>query len=54
MGDDLQRRSMSNDLCFYAPFTLDDETFSVEFLMVTKKEGGTGVQASIVDSLEKV
>ncbi|MGK0203373.1 MAG: chemotaxis protein CheX [Planctomycetota bacterium] len=53
MGDDLQRRTVSNDLCFFAPFTLDGESFSVEFLMVTKKAGGTGVQASVVDSMQK-
>lgn len=53
-GEDLQRRSVTDDLCFHVPFEVDGETFSVEFLMVTKKAGGTGVQASIVDGLEKV
>ncbi|MFK7739719.1 MAG: response regulator [Planctomycetota bacterium] len=51
IGDDLSRRTVSNDLCFHAPFTVGDETFSVEFLMVTKKGGGTGVQSSLVDSM---
>lgn len=54
VGDDLRRRTVSNDLCFHAPFTIDGEVFAVEFLMVTKNDGGTGVQASLVDSLEKV
>jgi chemotaxis protein CheX len=48
IGEDLQRRSVSEDLCFLAPFKVDDMEFSVEFLMVTKKEGGTGVQQAIV------
>jgi len=51
VGDDLQRRTVSDDLCFHAPFTIEGEEFSVEFLMVTKKEGGTGVQSSLVDSM---
>ena len=54
MGDDLQRRTVSNDLCFHVPFNLDGQNFSVEFLMVTKKDGGTGVQSSIVDSMQNV
>lgn len=54
VGEDLQRRTVSDDLCCHAPFTVGDESFSVEFLMVTKKAGGTGVQASVVDGLEKV
>jgi len=53
VGQDLQRRTVSEDLCFLVPFTIDGEEFSVEFLMVTKREGGTGVQASIVDSMSK-
>ena len=53
IGDDLQRRTVSDDLCFHAPFNLDGEDFSVEFLMVTKKAGGTGVQMSLVDSMQK-
>ncbi|MBL8726323.1 MAG: chemotaxis protein CheX [Planctomycetes bacterium] len=48
IGEDLQRRSVSDDLCFLVPFTVGDLAFSVEFLMVTKKEGGTGVQQAIV------
>lgn len=48
IGEDLQRRSVSEDLCFLVPFTLGDVSFAVEFLMVTKKEGGTGVQHAIV------
>ena len=52
MGDDLRRRSISDDLCFHAPFEIAGETFSVEFLMVTKKGGGTGVQSSVVDSMQ--
>ena len=52
MGEDLQRRTISDDLCFHAPFSLDGEEFSVEFLMVTKKAGGTGVQSSLVDSMQ--
>lgn len=51
VGDDLQRRTVSDDLCFHAPFTIDGHAFSVEFLMVTKKAGGTGVQMSVVDSM---
>lgn len=48
LGDDLQRRSISDDLCFLVPFRVGAEEFSVEFLMVTKKDGGTGVQQAIV------
>lgn len=51
VGDDLQRRTVSDDLCFHAPFTVDGQEFSVEFLMVTKREGGTGVQMSVVDAM---
>lgn len=51
VGDDLQRRTVSDDLCFHAPFSIDGMEFSVEFLMVTKKEGGTGVQSSVVNSM---
>ena len=52
-GDDLQRRTVTDDLCFHVPFTVGNETFSVEFLMVTKKQGGTGVQNSLVGSMAK-
>ncbi len=48
VGEDLQRRSVSEDLCFLVPFRTGDLEFSVEFLMVTKKAGGTGVQQAIV------
>ncbi|MBL8733901.1 MAG: response regulator [Planctomycetes bacterium] len=48
VGEDLQRRTVSDDLCFLVPFTCNGESFSVEFLMVTRKEGGTGVQASML------
>ena len=51
VGDDLQRRTVSDDLCFHAPFSIDGMEFSVEFLMVTKREGGTGVQGSVVDAM---
>jgi chemotaxis protein CheX len=50
IGEDLQRRSVSDDLCFLVPFKVGELEFSVEFLMVTKKEGGTGVQQAIVGS----
>lgn len=50
IGEDLQRRSVSDDLCFLVPFTVGDLHFSVEFLMVTKKDGGTGVQHTLVNS----
>lgn len=53
VGDDLQRRTVTDDLCFHVPFTVGNETFSVEFLMVTKKQGGTGVQNSLVGSMAK-
>ena len=48
IGEDLQRRSVSDDLCFLVPFKSGNVEFSVEFLMVTKKDGGTGVQQAIV------
>lgn len=51
VGEDLHRRTVSNDLCFHVPFQIDGTSFSVEFLMVTKKDGGTGVQTSLVDSM---
>ena len=52
IGEDLQRRSVSDDLCFLVPFKVGELEFSVEFLMVTKKAGGTGVQESIVGSAQ--
>ncbi len=52
IGDDLHRRTVSDDLCFHVPFTAAGESFSVEFLMVTKKAGGTGVQASLVSGMQ--
>ncbi|MBL8754144.1 MAG: response regulator [Planctomycetes bacterium] len=48
IGDDLARRTVSDDLCFHVPFQIAGESFSVEFLMVTKKQGGTGVQQALV------
>ncbi len=51
IGEDLQRRSVSDDLCFLVPFKVGAFEFSVEFLMVTKKTGGTGVQAAIVGTV---
>ncbi|MCA8963686.1 MAG: chemotaxis protein CheX [Planctomycetes bacterium] len=53
IGEDLQRRSVSDDLCFLVPFQFDGVEFSVEFLMVTKKDGGTGVQQAIVGTSAK-
>jgi chemotaxis protein CheX len=52
IGEDLQRRTVSDDLCFLAPFKVGELEFSVEFLMVTKKEGGTGVQQSLVAGMQ--
>ena len=52
IGEDLQRRSVSDDLCFLVPFKVGEFEFSVEFLMVTKKDGGTGVQQAIVGSAQ--
>lgn len=54
MGEDLRRRTVSDDLCFHVPFTLPSgETFSVEFLMITKQgnAGTTGVQDALVASM---
>jgi chemotaxis protein CheX len=53
VGDDLQRRTVTDDLCFHVPFQLGDQEFAVEFLMATKKAGGTGVQASLLGSMQK-
>ncbi len=53
IGDDLQRRTVTDDLCFHVPFTAASESFSVEFLMVTKRQGGTGVQQALVDGMQK-
>ena len=53
VGDDLRRRTVADDLCFLAPFTVGDATFHVEFLMATRGAGGTGVQASLVGSMQK-
>lgn len=50
VGEDLRRRTVSDDLCFLVPFTVGDQQFSVEFLMITKEAGGTGVQHSLVAS----
>lgn len=52
VGDDLQRRAVSDDLCFLVPFTVEDQAFQVEFLMVTKKGGGTGVQQAVVSGMQ--
>lgn len=53
VGEDLQRRTVSEDLCFLVPFTCGESTFSVEFLMITRNddEGTTGVQAALVAGL---
>lgn len=48
VGDDLRRRTVSDDLCFLVPFTVDGRQFSVEFLMITRQDGGTGVQHSLL------
>ena len=53
IGEDLQRRTVTDDLCFHVPFTIDGQSFSVEFLMVTRKEGGTGVQSSLLAGMQK-
>ncbi len=53
VGDDLRRRTVADDLCFLAPFTVGDTTFHVEFLMATRGAGGTGVQSSLVGSMQK-
>lgn len=37
LGEDLQRRTVSNDLCFLVPFSYGGEEFSVEFLMITRR-----------------
>lgn len=49
IGDSVQRRLVGDDLCFLVPFTLEGMQFQVEFLMVTKQEGGTGVQQSVLN-----
>ena len=48
LGEDLQRRTVSNDLCFLVPFSYGGEEFSVEFLMITREKGGTGVQQTLL------
>ena len=48
MGDDLQRRTVTDDLCFYVPFKIGTYEFAVEFLMITKEKGGTGVQQALL------
>lgn len=48
IGDSVQRRSVSDDLCFLVPFTVGSLQFQVEFLMVTRKDGGTGVQQAVL------
>lgn len=48
VGGDLRRRTVSDDLCFLVPFTVGGQQFSVEFLMITKEDGGTGVQHSLL------
>lgn len=48
VGDDLQRRTVSDDLCFMVPFRVGETGFSVEFLMITKEKGGTGVQHTLL------
>jgi CheY-specific phosphatase CheX len=53
IGEDLQRRSVSEDLCFLVPFKVGAAEFAVEFLMVTKKDGGTGVQDAIVSAASR-
>lgn len=50
VGDDLQRRTVTDDLCFYVPFRAGDLEFAVEFLMITKEKGGTGVQQTLLAS----
>lgn len=48
LGEDLQRRTVSDDLCFLVPFCWEGEEFAVEFLMITREQGGTGVQKSLL------
>ncbi len=52
IGDDLQRRTVTDDLCFYVPFRAGELEFAVEFLMITKEKGGTGVQQSMLASVK--
>lgn len=52
IGQDLERRSVCDDLCFLVPFTYEGTEFTVEFLMVTREgQGTTGVQDSLVASM---
>lgn len=53
VGQDLHRRTVSNDLCFHVPFTWEGMELSVEFLMITAESASTtGVQATIMASLK--
>ncbi len=53
VGQDLCRRTVSNDLCFHVPFVYGESTFSVEFLMITNDKAAdtTGVQAALVQGM---
>lgn len=53
VGEDLRRRTVSDDLCFLVPFAVGGQEFSVEFLMITKEDGGTGVQQSLLSSRQQ-
>jgi chemotaxis protein CheX len=53
IGDDLQRRTVADDLCFHVPFTCGEYEFSVEFLMITRERGGTGVQGAILGGMSE-
>jgi chemotaxis protein CheX len=53
IGDDLQRRTVCDDLCFHVPFTVGREQFCVEFLMATRKDAGTGAPTALADGMQK-
>lgn len=53
VGRELERRSISNDLCFMVPFEYKGTSLLVEFLMVTKTGAETtGVQNALIDSMK--
>ena len=53
IGQELERRSVCDDLCFVVPFMYESKELLVEFLMVTRDaEGTTGVQEALISSMK--
>lgn len=48
MGQEVKRMSVASQLCFLVPFQWDDMQFLVEFLLVTREKGESGVSLALL------